>query len=137
FRTALCNYLLVSSSPSLFFFTDPPPPAVSTLSLHDALPIFRIGLVAARRRRARLRRRKTGRRNLRRARADRNEGRPGYQRERVGAALRRAAGKAPSGGGRARSRPSGGLWLANDHRLAVVLAARKIPCAQRQLGCRH
>src|SRR5205814_7078331 len=99
--------------------------------------LLRIGLVAARRRRARLRRRKTGRRNLRRARADRNEARPGYQRERVGAALRRTAGKAPSGGGRARSRPSGGLWLADDYRLAAVLAAREIPCAQRQLGCRQ
>src|SRR5205814_8642361 len=25
----------------VFFFHDPPPPAISTLSLHDALPIFR------------------------------------------------------------------------------------------------
>src|SRR5437870_13238594 len=37
------SYTLLHSLPSVFFFTDTPPTEISTLSLHDALPIWRTG----------------------------------------------------------------------------------------------
>src|SRR5262249_59180757 len=38
--TALCPYLTISARPASSSSDDPAPPHISTLSLHDALPIY-------------------------------------------------------------------------------------------------
>src|SRR5205807_9146432 len=58
--TAVCRVQPLLSSYLSFFHTPPSPPHIYTLSLHDALPISRVGAVRLRARRVHRRRRGQG-----------------------------------------------------------------------------